>query len=52
MLRRMERPQWVLGPSGHPTHLKMMPGAMPGAHSWMHNGSGLIWTMAAWLISG
>ena len=47
-LRRRERPQWVMGPDGHPTHL--MTGVLPAVGSGMHNGSGLIWTMAAPLL--
>ena len=41
VLRRRERPQWVMGKDGLPTHL--MTGVLPavGTHA------GLVWTMAA-----
>ena len=43
-LRRRERPQWVMGPDGLPTHL--MTGVRPaeGTHS------GMVWTMAVALL--
>ena len=40
VLRRRERPQWVLGPDGHPSHL--MNGVLPAKDSHF----GLVWTMA------
>ena len=43
-IRRRERPQWVLGPDGLPTHL--MTGVLPAADS--HEGQ--VWTMAAPLL--
>ena len=43
-IRRRERPQWVLGPDGLPTHL--MTGVLPAADS--HKGQ--VWTMAAPLL--
>ena len=45
-IRRRERPQWVLGPDGLPTHL--MTGVLPAADS--HKGQ--VWTMAAPLLGG
>jgi len=44
ILRRRERPQWVMGPAGLPTHL--MTGVLPAADS--H--TGLVWTMAVELL--
>ena len=44
-MQRRERPQWVLGADGHPTHL--MTGVKPkvgGSHQ------GLVWTMAQPLL--
>lgn len=40
ILRRRERPQWVLGPDGHPSYL--MTGVLPAKDSHF----GLVWTMA------
>ena len=45
-LRRRERPQWVIGANGHPTHL--MTGVLPAESS--HHG--LVWTMAMPLGTG
>eukprot|EP00039_Didymoeca_costata_P010375 m.139653 g.139653 ORF g.139653 m.139653 type:complete len:515 (+) comp14804_c2_seq1:145-1689(+) len=42
-LKRRERPQWVLGEDGHPTHL--MTGVLPSTSH-----EGLVWTMAAPLL--
>jgi hypothetical protein len=45
-IKRRERPQWVMGKDGVPTHL--MTGVLPNGHNGSHEG--LVWTMAVPLL--